>query len=75
MGTLSTEKIIAMLRNRMPRRKLFEARINLPLTADLLARIDAALRSDEYRVDFVRDAIKRELDRREAARQRKRARK
>ena len=73
MATLSTEKIIAMLRNRMPRRKLFEARVNLPLTADLLARIDAALRSDEYRVDFVRDAIKRELERREAGQKRRRA--
>ena len=49
----------------MPRRKLFEARINLPLTADLLARIDAALEADEYRVDFVRNALKRELERRE----------
>jgi Arc/MetJ-type ribon-helix-helix transcriptional regulator len=68
---LSTKKIIAMLQNRMPRRKLFEARINLPLTADLLARIDAALRSDEYRVDFVRDAIKRELERREAEQKRR----
>ena len=55
----------------MPRRKLFEARVNLPLTADLLARIDAALRSDEYRVDFVRDAIKRELERREAEQKRR----
>jgi hypothetical protein len=71
IATLSTKKIIAMLQNRMPRRKLFEARINLPLTADLLARIDAALRSDEYRVDFVRDAIKRELERREAEQKRR----
>jgi metal-responsive CopG/Arc/MetJ family transcriptional regulator len=39
----------------------------------LLARIDAALQSDEYRVDFVRDAIKRELERREAARKRRQA--
>jgi hypothetical protein len=30
------------------------ARINLPLTVELLARIDAALRSDEYRlISFV----------------------
>jgi metal-responsive CopG/Arc/MetJ family transcriptional regulator len=49
----------------MPRRRLFEVRINLPLTAELLARVDAALESDEYRVDFVRDALKRELERRE----------
>jgi metal-responsive CopG/Arc/MetJ family transcriptional regulator len=40
----------------------------LPITAELLARIDAALESDEYRVDFIRDALKRELERREPAR-------
>jgi metal-responsive CopG/Arc/MetJ family transcriptional regulator len=57
-----------MLRNRMARRKIFETRVNLPITAELLARIDAALESDEYRVDFIRDACKRELERREAAR-------
>jgi metal-responsive CopG/Arc/MetJ family transcriptional regulator len=57
----------------MPRRKMFEARINLPLTADLLARIDAALEADEPRVDFIRDALKRELEHRE--RQIKRSRK
>jgi metal-responsive CopG/Arc/MetJ family transcriptional regulator len=57
-----------MLGNRMARRKIFEARVNLPLTAELLARIDAALESDEYRVDFIRDAIKDALQRREADR-------
>jgi metal-responsive CopG/Arc/MetJ family transcriptional regulator len=60
-----------MLKNCMPRRKLFESRIHLPLTADLLARIDAAREADEYRVDFIRNAVKRELDRREKAQQRK----
>jgi metal-responsive CopG/Arc/MetJ family transcriptional regulator len=34
----------------------------------LLARVDATLESDEYRVDLIRDALKRELERREAAR-------
>jgi metal-responsive CopG/Arc/MetJ family transcriptional regulator len=43
----------------------------LPLTADLLARIDAAREADEYRVDFIRNALKRELERREKAQQRK----
>ncbi len=56
------------LGNRMARRKIFEARVNLPITAELLARIDATLESDEYRVDFIRDALKRELERREPAR-------
>jgi hypothetical protein len=55
------------------RRKLFEARITLPLTAELLARIDAALEADEYRVDFVRNALKRELERREKKSGRKHA--
>ena len=59
--------------NHMPRRKLFEARITLPLTAELLARIDAALEADEYRVDFVRNALKRELERREKKSGRKHA--
>jgi len=62
-----------MLQKRMPRRKLFYARMTLPMTRELLARIDAALRSDEYRVDFVRDAIKQELERREAEQKRGRA--
>jgi hypothetical protein len=39
----------------------------------LLARIDAALETDEYRVDFIRDALKRELERREAARRKRKS--
>lgn len=54
-----------MLATRMPRRKMFHARVNLPLTTDLLVRVDALLASDENRVDFVRDALKRECVRRE----------
>ena len=49
----------------MTRRKIFEVRVTLPITADLLARVDAALEPDEYRVDFIRDALKRELERRQ----------
>jgi metal-responsive CopG/Arc/MetJ family transcriptional regulator len=60
-----------MLGNRMARRKIFEARVNLPITAELLARIDAALENDEYRVDFIRDAIKAELERRTGGVERK----
>jgi metal-responsive CopG/Arc/MetJ family transcriptional regulator len=60
-----------MLANRMPRRKMFHARLNLPLTAELLERIDALLEADEPRVDFVRDALKRECDRREKAKPRR----
>jgi metal-responsive CopG/Arc/MetJ family transcriptional regulator len=48
----------------MTRRKIFEVRVTLPITADLLARIDAILEPDEYRVDFIRDALKREIERR-----------
>jgi metal-responsive CopG/Arc/MetJ family transcriptional regulator len=63
-----------MLQGHMPRRKLFEERVNLPLTTDLLARMDAALEADEYRLDFIRDAIKRELERRERRLEDKKAR-
>jgi len=63
------------LGNRMARRKIFEARVNLPITAELLARIDATLESDEYRVDFIRDALKRELERREPRKTSKRGHK
>jgi hypothetical protein len=34
---------------------------------DLHARIDAVLRENEYRMDFVREAVERELKRRERA--------
>ena len=49
----------------MTRRKIFEVRVTLPITADLLALVDDALEPDEYRVDFIRNAIKRELARRQ----------
>jgi hypothetical protein len=71
--TCNTHVTYTLSRDHMPRRKLFEARINLPLAADLLARIDAALEADEYRVDFVRNALKRELERREKKSGRKHA--
>ncbi len=43
----------------------FPIRITLPITARMAARIDAALRNGETRVDWIRDAIDRELKRRE----------
>ena len=53
---------------RVGRRKEFEKRITLPLPAEMLARIDAALAHDEPRLDMIREAIEAELARREAGR-------
>lgn len=49
----------------MGRKKLWNERILLPLTAETLERIDAALEDGEARVDMIRSAIDRELKRRE----------
>jgi hypothetical protein len=53
----------------MPRRKVFETKINLPITDAQLARIEAVLHkaTGEVRVSFIRTAIERELERREKA--------
>lgn len=48
----------------MGRKKQFEERITLPLSADMLARIDAVLADDEPRLDMIREAIEREIKRR-----------
>lgn len=48
----------------MGRRKLWTERLTLPLSAEMLAAIDAALGEDEVRLDFIRFAIERELKRR-----------
>ena len=58
---------------RMPRRKVFEKNINLPITDAQLARIEAVLHTatGEVRVAFIRTAIERELERREREKQRK----
>jgi hypothetical protein len=57
------------IKGRMPRRKVFETNINLPITSAQLARIAAVLRTDvgEGRAAFIRDAIEKELQQREAA--------
>ena len=51
--------------SRVGRKKEFEKRITLPLPADMLARIDAALSDGEPRLDMIREAIEAELKRRE----------
>lgn len=48
----------------MPPRKIWDERITLPLTRDMVKEIDAALEDHEYRLDLIREAIKRELQRR-----------
>jgi hypothetical protein len=55
----------------MPRRKVFQRNINLPITDAQLARIEAVLHKDtgEVRVGFIRTAIERELERREREKQ------
>ena len=53
----------------MGRKKLWDKRILLPLTDETLNRIDANLGEidgfDETRLDLIREAIERELKRRE----------
>lgn len=48
----------------MGRKKQFPEQIRLPLEAGAIARIDASLADGETRLDMIRDAIKRELERR-----------
>lgn len=49
----------------MGRKKMWDERILLPLTSEVLERIDAALADGEARLDLIREAINRELKRRE----------
>lgn len=49
----------------MGRKKLWPERILLPLATEMLEAIDAALDDGEARVDLIREAIDRELKRRE----------
>lgn len=55
----------------MGRPKLYPERITLPLTAEMLKRADAALADGEERVAMIREAIDRELTRRERDSKRK----
>lgn len=47
------------------REKQFPIRITLPLTREMLKRADAALADGEVRLDLIRQALDRELKRRE----------
>lgn len=51
----------------MPRQKLFPIRLTLPITREMLASVDAALVGGEDRVAMIRQAIERELKRRDKA--------
>jgi hypothetical protein len=50
---------------RMARAKLYPERITLPLTTAMLKRIDAAKLDGEDRVSLIREALERDLKRRE----------
>ena len=50
---------------RVGRKKEFEKRITLPLPSETLERIDAVLSEAEPRLDMIREAIEREIKRRE----------
>lgn len=52
----------------MGRKKLWTERLTLPLNEETVARLDAALEEGEARLDLIRDAIDRELKRRERKR-------
>lgn len=49
----------------MGRKKLWTERLTLPLNKETVERMDAALADGEARLDLVREAIERELRRRE----------
>ena len=54
----------AAITRRVGRKMEYPDRITLPLAHGVLARIDAALANGEPRLDLIRDAIERELQRR-----------
>jgi hypothetical protein len=49
----------------MGRKKVWDERILLPLKAETLERLDELLHEGEIRLDLIREAIERELKRRE----------
>lgn len=49
----------------MGRKKLWAERLTLPISTEMLERIDRLLAGDEARLDLIREAIDRELKRRE----------
>lgn len=52
----------------MGRKKLYPERLTLPLTTETLERLDTLLHEGEVRLDLIREAIDRELKRREKLR-------
>lgn len=50
---------------RVGRKKLWHENINLTLPEGAKARMDAVLNDDEDRLDMIREAIEREIKRRE----------
>jgi hypothetical protein len=57
---------IAYIRKKsMGRKKLWDERILLPLKSETLERLDGLLAEGEARLDLIREAIERELKRRE----------
>lgn len=49
----------------MGRKKLWDERITLPISTEMLEGLDAALHKGETRLDLIRSAIEKELKRRE----------
>ena len=48
----------------MGRKKLWKEQLRLAVAEGVTARMDALLRPDEARLDFIREAIEREIERR-----------
>lgn len=59
-----TRNIVYAPSSRVGRTKRWKERIGLPLAEGTTARIDGLLKKGEFRLDFVRDAIEREIKRR-----------
>jgi len=52
-------------KRRMGRRKEFDESLRVPLAAGTTSRMDAVLEPDEPRLSLIREAIEREIKRRE----------
>lgn len=60
-----TELHVHAMPARVGRKKLWHENINLTLPEGAKARMDAVLNDDEDRLDMIREAIEREIKRRE----------
>lgn len=63
--TFGLSSISYVRKNDMGRKKLWAERLTLPISTEMLERIDASLAGDEARLDLIRSAIEKELKRRE----------